>query len=230
MTVILTVELLQARREAAIERSKILMEATKNKLRSVPFSSESLFGSQVAALQKSNSESQHRVVKLLLLGLKFRNAQTNLLIAGILLLDLRIAGIEVVLEEVLVVEALALMEGINTPPPKEMPPTLRDNDMLPLSCPRKDLPVGGWLTHFHSHWGEITEDSWGLCVIRKGYKIPFVNKPFLSPTLIFLQQTESLALVEEVNKLLLKGAVEKIELEGPGFYSHIFLVPKKNRK
>ena len=32
MAVILTVELLQARREAAIERSKILSEATKNKL------------------------------------------------------------------------------------------------------------------------------------------------------------------------------------------------------
>ena len=39
-----------------------------------------------------------------------------------------------------------------------------------------------------------------------------------------------MALVEEVNKLLLKGAVEKIEPEGPGFYSHIFLVPKKNGK
>ena len=41
---------------------------------------------------------------------------------------------------------------------------------------------------------------------------------------------ESLALVEEVNKLLHKGAVEKIEQEGPGFYSRIFLIPKKNGK
>ena len=60
MAVILTVELLQARREAAIERSKILTEATKNKLRSVPIFSEFLFGGQVAALQKSNSESQQQ--------------------------------------------------------------------------------------------------------------------------------------------------------------------------
>ena len=60
MVVILTVELLQARREAAIERSKILTEATKNKLRSVPIFSEFLFGGQVAALQKSNSESQQQ--------------------------------------------------------------------------------------------------------------------------------------------------------------------------
>ena len=84
------------------------------------------------------------------------------------------------------------------------------------------------MAHFQNRWGEITEDSWVLSVIRKGYKIPFVNKPFLSP--IFLQQTQSLALVEEVNKLLHKGAVEKIEQESPGFYSRIFLIPKKKGK
>ena len=128
-------------------------------------------------------------------------------------------------------EALALVEGVNTPPPEEVPPMLHDSDMLPpLSHPRKDLPVGGRLAHFQNRWGEITEDSWVLSVVRKGYKIPFANKPFLSPTPIFLQQTESLALVKEVNKLLHKGAVEKIESEGPGFYSRIFLVPKKNGK
>ena len=86
------------------------------------------------------------------------------------------------------------------------------------------------MAHFQNRLGEITEDSWVLSVVRKGYKISFVNKPFLSPTPIVLQQTESLALVEEVNKLLHKGAVEKIEPEGPGFYSRIFLAPKKNRK
>ena len=60
MAMILTVELLQVRREAAIERSKILTETTKNKLRSVPIFSEFLFGGQVAALQKSNSEYQQQ--------------------------------------------------------------------------------------------------------------------------------------------------------------------------
>ena len=57
MAVILAVELMQARREAAIEGSKILTEATKNKLRSVPIFSESLFGGQIAALQKSQQQS-----------------------------------------------------------------------------------------------------------------------------------------------------------------------------
>ena len=65
-------------------------------------------------------------------------------------------------------EALALVEGVNTPPPEEVPPTLHDNDMFPpLSRPRKDLPVGGRLAHFQNRWGEITEDSWVLSVVRK---------------------------------------------------------------
>ena len=36
-----------------------------------------------------------------------------------------------VLEEALVVEVLALVEGVNIPPPEEVPPSLHDNDTLP---------------------------------------------------------------------------------------------------
>ena len=86
------------------------------------------------------------------------------------------------------------------------------------------------MAHFQKRWEDITEDSWVLSVIRKGYKIPFIRKPFLSPTPVFLRQTESPALEEEVKELILKGAVEKINPEDPGFYSQIFLVPKKNGK
>ena len=117
------------------------------------------------------------------------------------------------------------------PPPEEVPPTIPINEMLsPLPRPRRDLPVGGRLAHFQKRWEDITEDSWVLSVIRKGYKIPFIRKPFLSPTPVFLRQTESPALEEEVKELLFKGAVEKINPEDPGFYSRIFLVPKKNGK
>ena len=117
------------------------------------------------------------------------------------------------------------------PPPEEFSPTIPINETLsPLPPPRRDLPVGGRLAHFQKRWEDITEDSWVLSVIRKGYKIPFIRKPFLSPTPVFLRQTESPALEEEVKELLLKGAVEKISPEHPGFYSRIFLVPKKNGK
>ena len=117
------------------------------------------------------------------------------------------------------------------PPLEEVPPTIPINETLsPLPGPRRDLPVGGRLAHFQKPWEDITEDSWVLSVIRKGYKIPFIRRPFLSPTPVFLRQTESPALEEEVKELLLKGAVEKINPEDPGFYSRIFLTPKKNGK
>ena len=47
---------------------------------------------------------------------------------------------------------------------------------------------------------------------------------------IFFQQSLSPQLEEEVASLLQKGAVEEIHPVSPGFYSRIFLVPKKNGK
>ena len=61
-------------------------------------------------------------------------------------------------------EVLALVEGVNTPPPEEVPPTLHDNDMLPpLSRLRKDLQVGGRLAHFQNRFGEIRGLMGPLC-------------------------------------------------------------------
>ena len=65
---------------------------------------------------------------------------------------------------------------------------------------------------------------------KKGYRIPFKERPILSPDPVFFQQPLSLQLEEEVVSLLSKGAVEEIIPECPGHYSRIFLVPKKNGK
>ena len=74
------------------------------------------------------------------------------------------------------------------PPPEEVPPTIPINETLsPLPRPRRDLPVGGRLAHFQKRWEDITEDSWVLSVIRKGYKIPFIRKPFFFPNSCFSQ-------------------------------------------
>ena len=86
------------------------------------------------------------------------------------------------------------------------------------------------MAHFAQNWAEITDDNWVLSLIRKGYRIPFKERPILSPDLTFFQQPLSLQLEEEVPSLLSKGAVEKIIPECPGYYSRIFLVPKKNGK
>ena len=113
----------------------------------------------------------------------------------------------------------------------EDPPSLENTEGLtPLPLPLPNIPVGGRLAHFAQNWAEITEDKWVLSVVRKGYRILFVKHPILSPDPVFFQQPLSQQLEEEVASLLSKGAVEEIIPECPGYYSRIFIVPKKNGK
>ena len=116
-------------------------------------------------------------------------------------------------------------------PPREEPPPLRNIEVpTPLPLPLPNILVGGRLAHFAQNWAEITNNKWVLSLVRKGYRIPFLERPNLSPNPIFFQQPLSQHLEEEVASLLSKGAVEEIIPECPGYYSRIFLVPKKNGK
>ena len=98
------------------------------------------------------------------------------------------------------------------------------------ALPVPNIPVGGRLAHFTQNWAKITDDKWVLSLVRKGYRIPFLERPILSPDPVFFLQPLSQQLEEEVASLLSKGAVKEIIPECPGYYSRIFLVPKKNRK
>ena len=102
--------------------------------------------------------------------------------------------------------------------------------IVPLPLPLPNIPVGGRLGHFAQNWANITGDKWVLSVVRRGYKIQFRETPVLYRDPLFFQQPLSQQLEEEVANLLLKGAVEEIIPECPGFYSRIFLIPKKNGK
>ena len=113
----------------------------------------------------------------------------------------------------------------------EEPPLLRNFENLPpLPFPQPQIPVGGRLAHFATVWQTVTNNQWVLSIVKRGYKIPFVDHPPLSEIPIFFQQTQNLQLEEEINNLLQKRAVEEIYPESPGFYSRVFLVPKKNGK
>ena len=116
-------------------------------------------------------------------------------------------------------------------PPVEEPLPLRNTEVQsPLPLPLPNIPVGGRLAHFAQNWAKITDDEWVLSLVRKGYRIPFLERPILSPHPVFFQQPLSQQLEEEVATLLSKGAVEEIIPECPGYYSRIFLLPKKNGK
>ena len=113
----------------------------------------------------------------------------------------------------------------------EGPPLPVDSENLPpLPLPQPQIPVGGRLAHFALNWQNITKDQWVLSLIKNGYQIPFKDQPPLSREPIFFQQSQRRELEEEVTSLLQKGAMEEIQPETPGFYSRIFLVPKKNGK
>lgn len=76
----------------------------------------------------------------------------------------------------------------------------------------------------------ITDDKWALSVVSTGYLIPFDKSPPLSRAPICISRKTS-TLWLEVQNLLSKQAVERVkDWDSPGFYSRIFLVPKKSGK
>ena len=91
--------------------------------------------------------------------------------------------------------------------------------------------MGGRLAHFAEKWEEITDNKWVLSIVQNGFRIPFIRIPPLSSVPIRMSQSSSPFLREEIENLLNKRAVERVQNpETPGFYSRIFLVPKKERK
>lgn len=105
--------------------------------------------------------------------------------------------------------------------------TPRGTPFLP-PLPEPQLPVGGRISNFFREWSSITKDSWVLSIVRDGYKIPFGEFPPTTSLPRFLMPQHS-ALHEVLVMLLEKGAVERVFVpSSPGFYSRLFLVPKKD--
>ena len=73
-------------------------------------------------------------------------------------------------------------------------------------------------------------DAWVVEALRVGYRIPFNRRPPLSERPLSLpayspQSIKGVALTQELQNLLRKGAVEPAP-QSPGFYSRLFLVQK----
>jgi hypothetical protein len=97
---------------------------------------------------------------------------------------------------------------------------------------RSPLVVGGRLQQFYINWTALKIDKWILQTIRHGLRIRFLSNPPLKnhPTPIIpynVQQKELLD--EEIESLMKKGAIEVTPNPlTPGFYSNMFVIPKKN--
>ena len=101
--------------------------------------------------------------------------------------------------------------------------------LLPVA-PFPELPVGGRLAHFHSEWPSITQDEWVLSLLRQVLFLSFSSPPPLSLYPIHLIQDHP-EMETILFTLLEKQAIQRVQNPNtPGFYSRIFLVPKKNNQ
>ena len=92
--------------------------------------------------------------------------------------------------------------------------------------------VGSCLSLHWRQWQTIGAEPWVVSVLRDGYRIPFQDSlPPLARSLVsFLtyrpDSPRALALRQEVESMVAKGALEIVADPGPGFYSRLFLVEK----
>ena len=91
------------------------------------------------------------------------------------------------------------------------------------------LPIAGHLSSFISNWEAITQDQWVLQSVH-GYRIEFLQKPRQNhrPPQITFAKKEEECMQEEIQSMLDKQAITEIESCPEGFYSQMFLVPKKD--
>ena len=96
------------------------------------------------------------------------------------------------------------------------------------------LQVAARLLHFSHEWERLTTDVYVLSVFREGYRIELSDSPPLSQVPIPMRLPRGanhlVALRHDVMALLYKGAIEELHPLSltPGFYSRMFLVPKKD--
>jgi len=101
--------------------------------------------------------------------------------------------------------------------------------MLPETESR--IRVAGRLQFFQDNWKVVTKDQWVWEMVR-GFPIPLTGQPHqgVRPTPHFSAEQQSL-LQGEVQALLDKGAIVPVpQQEEGGFYSSLFLIPKKDGK
>jgi hypothetical protein len=86
--------------------------------------------------------------------------------------------------------------------------------------------VGSRIQNFVDKRKQVASDSWVLKIVEEGLRLIFVSKPPKSGvrTTNLLNIVHMSNILEEVNKLLGKGAIELVPpgQEGQGFYSTFF--------
>ena len=103
------------------------------------------------------------------------------------------------------------------------------SDILDTNLPKI---VGSRLGSFLEIWKEWCQDQWVVDILRRGYRIEFQETPRFQGVRIIpvpRDSTKRNALLGKVDELLAKSAIGEVKGNfQEGFYSTIFLAPKKN--
>ena len=95
-----------------------------------------------------------------------------------------------------------------------------------------DIPVGGRLALFWPRWRALGADSVILNKIRYGLELEWLDElPPLTTDPPIISDTGSSTidqhLSDTIEAMLLKRAIREVPKNSPGFYSRLFMVPKK---
>ena len=87
----------------------------------------------------------------------------------------------------------------------------------------------GRLVHYLENWKILTKDQWVLNTVQ-GYQLELLEEPTqrVAPHPPQYSVEQSKLIEEEVSALLEKEAVSKVGQPNEGFYSNLFLVPKRD--
>ena len=101
-------------------------------------------------------------------------------------------------------------------------------DIAP-SLAQKHLPLAGRIAHFIRNWEVVTSDAWVLNAV-KGYELDLSATPYqcLRPKELTFGEDELATLDMEIAKMKQKGAICLADKTNTGFYSQLFVVPKKD--
>ena len=98
--------------------------------------------------------------------------------------------------------------------------------------PVRESPVGGRLQTYWANWDQLLADPWVVNVLKEGYRLDLECQPPLTtaPRQREYTQSHQVLLADAIGKLVQKRAVRELTLPEitAGFYSDVFLVPKKD--
>ncbi len=108
---------------------------------------------------------------------------------------------------------------------------ISDMGIIEVSPELQNAVVAGRVSHFLSNWSVVTNDQWVIKAVQ-GVEIEFSRTPYQmrKPHPPHLPQEDRALVKEEVGQLMAKGAILELRPQEAqrGFYSNIFLVPKKD--